>query len=321
MDDKSALTAPNGCTQANGTDTNWEFSQTLKQMEKQKQEIFSHAKTKIKKAQKHQAKCYNAQNAGVPFEIRTKVLKKNLKDLQCKAKLCNCFPGPYIIIGKSSTGSYFLHDRHSHTLKHPIPQQQLVEYFEAFKVSSCDSDDDVMNKNHTENTSTPSKNITIDNNETDSAHSPHVSESESLSENDFSCKRSDPFFPQDRPVGHTTPIHTPVHTPIQSQIVIISSKDGACSATSEESSLIDVGVANPWGNMDVNDIPMEVVSDPIASDNDLIISTDKCIKKFEPLSESNRKRIAMKFNFSVSSIDKVEYTGNGNHCTSSPVIT
>ena len=33
---------------------------------------------KIKKAQKHQTKCYNAQNAGVPFEIGTKVLKKKI---------------------------------------------------------------------------------------------------------------------------------------------------------------------------------------------------------------------------------------------------
>ena len=63
--------------------------------------------------------------------------------------------------------------------------------------------------------------------------------------------------------------------PIQSQLVIILSKDGACSITSEESSLIDVGVDNPWGNIDVNDIPMELVSDPIASDNEVIISTDK----------------------------------------------
>ena len=67
----------------------------------------------------------------------------------------------------------------------------------------------------------------------------------------------------------------PIHTPIQSQLVIIPSKDGACSNTSEESSLIDVGVDNPWGNIDVNDIPMELVSDPIASDNEVIISTDK----------------------------------------------
>ena len=134
-----------------------------------------------------------------------------------------------------------------------------------------DSDDDVMNSNPLENTSTPSKNITSDKDETDSAHSPCESDIESLSENDFSCKRSDLFYPQDGPMGHSTPIHTP----IQSQLVIILSKDGACSITSEESSLIDVGVDNPWGNIDVNDIPMELVSDPIASDNEVIISTDK----------------------------------------------
>ena len=87
LDYKIPLTAPNVCTDTNGTNINQGFSQTLKAMEKQKQEIFSHAKTKIKKAQKHQVKCYNAQNAGVPFEIRTKVLKKNLKDLQHKEKL------------------------------------------------------------------------------------------------------------------------------------------------------------------------------------------------------------------------------------------
>ena len=64
------------------------------------------------------------------------------------------------------------------------------------------------------------------------------SDIENLSENDFSCKRLDPFYPQDGPLDHSTPIHTP----IQSQLVIIPSKDGACSIMSDESSLIDVGV-------------------------------------------------------------------------------
>ena len=50
LDYESPLTAPNVCTDANGTNINLEFSQTLKAMEKQKQEIFSHAKTKIKKS-------------------------------------------------------------------------------------------------------------------------------------------------------------------------------------------------------------------------------------------------------------------------------
>ena len=123
-----------------------------------------------------------------------------------------------------------------------------------------DSDDGVMNSNPLENTSTPSKNITSDKDETDSAHSPCESNIESLPENDFSCKRSDLFYPQDGPLGHSTPIHTP----IQSQLVIILSKDGACSITSEESSLIDVGVDNLWESIDVNDILMEFVSDSIA---------------------------------------------------------
>ena len=50
LDYESPLTAPNVCTDANNTNINLEFSQTLKAMEKQKQEIFSHAKTKIKKS-------------------------------------------------------------------------------------------------------------------------------------------------------------------------------------------------------------------------------------------------------------------------------
>ena len=43
LDDESSLIAPNGCTQANSININQEFSQTLEEMEKQKQEIFSHA--------------------------------------------------------------------------------------------------------------------------------------------------------------------------------------------------------------------------------------------------------------------------------------
>ena len=49
LDYEIPLTAPNVCTDANSTNINQEFSQTLKAMEKQKQEIFSHAKIKIKK--------------------------------------------------------------------------------------------------------------------------------------------------------------------------------------------------------------------------------------------------------------------------------
>ena len=46
---------------------------------------------------------------------------------------------------------------------------------------------------------------------------------------------------------------------IPSQIIIVLSKELPLS--SDESSTIDVGseIDNPWGNMDVNDIPIEIV--------------------------------------------------------------
>ena len=44
------------------------------------------------------------------------------------------------------------------------------------------------------------------------------------------------------------------------------------------------------------------------------------MQRFEPLSDFNRKKIAMKFNFLVSSIDKVEYTGDGNELNIAPLV-
>ena len=95
---------------------------------------------------------------------------------------------------------------------------------------------------------------------TESAHSDGDSETEIVSVSDFSCKRADVFTTKENPLCCSTPI--------QSQLVIISSKDGACSVMSEESSLIDLGIDNPWGDIDVADIPMEIISDPNDTDNE-----------------------------------------------------
>ena len=73
----------------------------------------------------------------------------------------------------------------------------------------CDSDDDVMNSNPSENTSTPSKNITSDKDETDSAHSPCESDIESYQRMTSLVKDQICFTPQDRPLGLSTPIHNP----------------------------------------------------------------------------------------------------------------
>ena len=64
--------------------------------------IFRQTSENIKKAQKHQAKCYNAKRSGTPFKIGEKVLKRNMRDASHKAKMQNKYTGPYQITGMSS---------------------------------------------------------------------------------------------------------------------------------------------------------------------------------------------------------------------------
>ena len=62
-------------------------------LEKIQKNAFVQASDNIKKAQKHQAKNYNARHKSIPFKVGEKVLKKNMHDAGCKAKT-----GPYQII-------------------------------------------------------------------------------------------------------------------------------------------------------------------------------------------------------------------------------
>ena len=56
--------------------------------------VFAQASQNIKKAQKHQAICYDARHTGTPFKVGDKVLKRNMKDASRKAKLKNKYTGP-----------------------------------------------------------------------------------------------------------------------------------------------------------------------------------------------------------------------------------
>ena len=77
--------------------------------------------------------------------------------------------------------------------------------------------------------------------------------------------------------------------------------------SSDESSTIDVGYEqipspiNPWGNMNMDEIPLKIVDHFSNSEHDVII-TD-IIKKasviFNPLSDDDRKIVAMKFNLVI----------------------
>ena len=47
--------------------------------------VFIQTSQNIKKAQKHQAKYYNARHSGTPFKVGEKVLKRNMRDVSRKA--------------------------------------------------------------------------------------------------------------------------------------------------------------------------------------------------------------------------------------------
>ena len=91
--------------------------------------IFTQTSQNIKKAQKHQAKCYNARHSGTPFQIGEKVLKRNMRDASHKQKMKNKYTGPYQITGISSNGQYYLKDKYSHQLKRPVPVNQVVRSY------------------------------------------------------------------------------------------------------------------------------------------------------------------------------------------------
>ena len=91
--------------------------------------VFSQTSQNIKKAQKHQAKCYNARNSGTPFKVGEKVLKRNMRDASHQAKMQIKYTGPYQITSISSNSQYYLKDKYSHQLKRPVPANKLVPYY------------------------------------------------------------------------------------------------------------------------------------------------------------------------------------------------
>ena len=110
-------------------ESNDPVSDLIEKLEQMCQNVFNQTSKNIKKAQKHQAKCYNARNSGTPFEVGEKVLKRNMRDASRKAKMRNKYTGPYEITGISSNSQYYLKDKYSHNLKRPVPANQLVCYY------------------------------------------------------------------------------------------------------------------------------------------------------------------------------------------------
>ena len=120
-------------------------------LKKIRKNSFVQASDNIKKAQKHQAKNYNARHKGIPFKVGEMVLKKNMRDASHKAKMRNKYIGPYQITNISSCSLHYLKDKYSHQLKRPIPLNHLVKYYGVggfckadVEVEDCESDSSEM---------------------------------------------------------------------------------------------------------------------------------------------------------------------------------
>ena len=122
------LDSANDCLNNEYNDSDDPVCYLVEKLEKIRNNCFVQVSDNILKAQKHQAKNYNARHKGTPFKVGEKVLKRNMRDAGRKAKMCNKYTGPYQITNIASSGLYFLKDKYSHQLKRPVPPNHLVKY-------------------------------------------------------------------------------------------------------------------------------------------------------------------------------------------------
>ena len=286
-----------------GMTTDPVFSKIVK-LENQCKEIFNKANKSIKKAQKHQAKCYNRQVKGKPFEIGCKVLKCNVKDESHKSKFRHKFTGTYLVIDRGPSNLCYLHDHFSYKLTRGVPASHLVHFYENQKYT--------MTAPNSEKEPTEIYSDDMG-----------VSQGQSGQSDKDTCQRV-----ETNQCNQLMSTPKKSGKPIPSQILIISSKEMPLS--SDDSSTIDVATEtvpspiNPWGDMNVKNIPIEIV-DCFSDKEDEIGVTDvsrgpKIL--FNPLNDEGQQVAAMKFNLVISAASyPVKFSGVGKPCCSPPMIT
>ena len=208
-----------------------------------------------------------------------------------------------MVVLKSGANVYFLKDHFSQTLSRPVPGSHLVCFFEKEKYRSngMNSEIDKLSSD-------------VELIESDDDRSSNCGKT---------CQR---VF--GKPTLQTSTLKKSGED-ISSQIIIISGKE--LPVSSDESSTIDVGTeapsrANPWGDMNVQDIPIEIVDhlSDIDCDEDAIIvqSTDKTPLYFKPMNDDDRKIAALKFSLVINAhTHPVKFEGAGTICPCPPVFT
>ena len=194
----------------------------------------------------------------------------------------------YMVVAKCGANAYYLMDWHSHKLVWSVPGSQLVHFYERakYKIDCITSEIEPMNTNVESVESDDDKNSSL------------------------TCQRVFSKIPSPK-------TSTPKND-VPSQIAIISSKELQMSSDdSSTTSTIDVGIesvapVNPWGDMDVKDIPIEIVDHFSDSEDSVQVydSTPKTQVIFKPLTDDDRQIAALKFNLVITGKTHwVKFTG------------
>ena len=196
------------------------------------------------------------------------MLEAQLKRSVMQAEDVQKILGLYTIYAKCGANAYYLMDRYSHKLSCSIPGSQLYHFYEKTKYRSDGLTSEIE---------------------------PLNSDGESVESDDdrssmLTCQRVSGKYTQPK---MSTPKKDADN--IVSQIVIISSKELPMSSDDSSTCTIDVGTeawspVNPWGDMDIQDIPIEIVDHFSDSEDSIQVfdSTQKSKVYFNPLTDEDR---------------------------------
>ena len=219
-------------------------------------------------------------------------------------KQFNCMTRPYSIIGHCNTGSYYLHDKYRHNLSRSIATNQLILFHE---------------RKHFK---TKEKGDIIDVYGTDA----HVSDIPRSNENTISDVNQDTM--SDSPTCTFAHVYKPKNpktsTPVKLEQIIIASGQEV-PVSSDESETLDVCVElNPWGDILVSEIPIEIVDNfnESSSTSQVEQVEDAPVVYFTPLNDEDRIVAGLRFNLALKTeIHKVVNVGMGLPCKFPPEIT
>ena len=219
---------------------------------------------------------------------------------------------PYKLVSQCSTGNWYLLDKWGYRLSKSVPSNHLVRFYKNKKYKTKNGK--VIGLEAEPCDGEVSQSLLSDAN---------IDVNMEPSDVPDSCSRTTEYVVNSGPK---------TSTPIKSKQILIVTGD-EMPVSSDESATIDITntsekvLNNPWGNMDVNDISIEIVLDLNDTSDVKSVVLERVDKApttyFNPLTDANHKIAVLKFSLAIDPFKQhyVRFTGQGNICPSPPEIS